>query len=70
MKYHVTPGENGYTPTAGKQIRAICGKARAAADAEKKNAEAELRCKIYLNEHPEVAPLTGYEIANLHLYER
>ncbi len=70
MKYHVTPGENGYTSSAGKQIKAICGKARAEAEAEKKNAKAEHCCKIYLNEHPEVVPFTGYEIANPHLHER
>lgn len=70
MKYHITPGENGYTPTAGKQIKAICSKARAVEAEKKKNTAAELFCKRYLNEHSEVTPLTGYEIANPHLYER
>lgn len=70
MKYHITPGKNGYTSTAGKQIKVICGKARAAEAEEKKKAAAELFCKRYLNDHPEVTPLTGYETAIPHLYER
>lgn len=36
IKPHITPGINGYTTTAGKQIKAINAKARAAL-AEKKS---------------------------------
>lgn len=70
IKAHITPGLNGYTPTAGKQLRAMRKKAEIAAEKEKNDKAAERFAKAYLDEHPETTQLTGYEIANPHLYER
>lgn len=70
IKPHITPGVNGYTTTAGKQIRAINAKARARCEKEKRDKQAECFTKAYLEEHPETTQLTGYEIANPHLHER
>ena len=70
IKPHITPGFNGYTSTAGKQIKAINSKARAAAEKERKEREAERFARSYLEEHPETTQLTGYEIVNQHLHER
>lgn len=70
IKPHITPGINGYTTTAGKQIKAINAKARAAAEKERKNREAVRFTRVYLEEHPETTQLTGYEIVNQHLHER
>ena len=69
-KAHVTPGANGYTPTAGKQLAAMRAKAERRDKAEKDNETAERICRRYLADNPDVVPLTGYEIANPHLYER
>ena len=68
--YHITPGLNGYTTTAGKQLRAMRKKAESAAEKEKNDKAAERFTKAYLDERPETTQLTGYEIANLHLSER
>lgn len=70
IKPHITPGINGYTTTAGKQIKAINAKARSLAEKERKSIESERFARAYLKEHPETTQLTGYEIANQHLYER
>ena len=70
LKPHITPGLNGYTATAGKQIKAINAKARAATEKKEKNREAERFARAYLEEHPETTQLTGYEIVNQHLHER
>ena len=70
IKAHITPGLNGYTTTAGKQIKAINAKARVAAEKERKNREPERFARAYLEEHPETTQLTGYEIVNQHLHER
>ena len=70
IKPHITPGINGYTTTAGKQIKAINAKARAAAEKERKNREAVRFARVYLEERPETTQLTGYEIVNQHLHER
>lgn len=70
IKPHITPGLNGYTTTAGKQIKAINAKARAAVEKERKSVEGERFARAYLEEHPETTQLTGYEIANQHLHER
>lgn len=70
LKPHITPGLNGYTITAGKQVKAINAKARAAAEKERKSREAKRFARAYLEEHPETTQLTGYEIVNQHLHER
>ena len=69
-KPHVIPGANGYTPTAGKQLAAMRAKAEQKDKAKKDNEIAERICRRYLADNPDVVPLTGYEIANPHLYER
>ena len=69
-KPHITPGRNGYTTTAGKQIAAIRAKAEQKERLKKANTAAELFASRYLADHPETTQLTGYEIANDHLHER
>lgn len=69
-KPHITPGRNGYTTTAGKQIAAMREKAERKERREKENHAAELFAKRYLADHPETTQLTGYEIANEHLHEK
>lgn len=69
-KAHITPGYNGYTATAGKQIAAIRAKTEQKRKAQKDSATAELFASRYLADHPETTQLTGYEIANDHLHEK
>lgn len=69
-KYHVTPGQNGYVQDAGKKIQAMNIRAEKARERAQKEKQAEAFARRYLQEHPDIVPLTGFETANQHLAER
>lgn len=68
--YHITPGQNGYTQDAGKKIRAMNIRAEKIREQQQKEKQAEAFARHYLQDHPDIVPLTGFEIANQHLAER